>query len=226
MEQVKEPWRHHYIPVFYLKNFTCHDGHFFVFDKEINDFPRNSRRSPKQICFEPNRNTLVWESEKFQHTGLETETYQYFDSKMSEVFKELNDSTIETFKWRDELVGNLEHFITLLYWRLPCNDNRFEQTVNKAQSLKDFGLKAINNKTGKEVLDNEVHKLFLQDKNIQKALKPVLSYTSLLGNLPEDVDNWEWRIVYWYGRNSRLTSDNPIIPRLFESFNEGEVNET
>ena len=79
------------------------------------------------------------------------------------------------------------------------------------QSIEDFGIVAIDDKTGEEVSDESVHQLFLQDKNVQKALKPILSYTSMLGKVPEFLDNLEWRIIYWNGNNPRLTSDNPLL---------------
>lgn len=211
MKEKKDSWRHHYIPVFYLINFTGEDGHFFVFDKEMNVFPSNPRRSPRQVCFEPDRNTLIWEDKEIRHTGLEDKTYQYFDSKMAKTFAELNNSTLETFKWRDELVGNLEHFISMLFWRLPANDERFDQMVQNSKSIEDFGIVAIDEKTGEKVTDESLHQLYLQDKNFQKALKPVLSYTSMLGKLPEFLDDLEWKIIYWNGNNPRLTSDNPLL---------------
>lgn len=210
MSKKQESWRHHYIPIFYLKNFTK-NGRFFVFDKEIYDFPRNPHKSPRQVCFEEDRNTLYLGKEKLRNTDLEDVTYQYLDSDMAQTLNELNNSTLENFKWRDELVGSLEHFISLLFWRIPTNDERFTNIVQKSTSIEEFGILAVNNETGEREPGEQLHQLLLEDKKFHEAMKPVFSYTSMMKELPKSIDNWEWRVIYWHGNNPRLTSDNPLL---------------
>jgi len=56
----KISWRHHYLPVFYLKGFTNENKKFLIFDKEQNRFIKNGKEfSPSSYFFKKDANTFL-----------------------------------------------------------------------------------------------------------------------------------------------------------------------
>src|SRR5688572_22749913 len=56
--------RHHFIPVFYLKNFTNEDGLFYIYDIKNDKFKNNGEGfAPKTHFFEWEGNTVFYEPE-------------------------------------------------------------------------------------------------------------------------------------------------------------------
>jgi Protein of unknown function (DUF4238) len=217
----KEYRKNHYIPVFYLKNFTNDKNHFFVFDKK-SKWKSNeiTLRSPNNICFEWDRNTLFLGDKAY--TNLEKKTYGYFDNLHAETFKLLVESEYDRFPWSLRTVGDLEFFIPLLYWRSPTSDSDFTFKASNHDFIEQLRLKGINRSDKSEAkFDAEFRQQFANDININKAIRPLMAY-STFGKPHKIYDKLEWRIIYGKNKGVNLTSDNPIIfqkqPQMFDDF--------
>src|SRR3954469_14980818 len=84
---MKLSWRHHYIPQFYLRNFTNEQGFFYLFNKEKNIIERNAK-SPESYFFERNRNTFTLPHGELDDF-IETSFYKIFDNMSSYAFEKL-----------------------------------------------------------------------------------------------------------------------------------------
>lgn len=215
----KEYRRNHYIPEYYLRNFTNSRNHFFVFDKKAK-WNKILYKSPSSICFEWDRNTFFFNDGTI-YKGLEKETYGYFDNEHSATFRLLDESGFDEFPWNLKTVGDLELFVPLTYWRSPISDAKFKKSISKSDFIDQTKL-VMQNSEGKAVdWTDDFRKKFLSDKNIGKSLRPIIAFSSF-GKPHKMNDELEWRIIYRNDDKTNLTSDNPIIfgeePKSFEDF--------
>lgn len=202
----KEYSKNHFVPEYYLKHFTGSDNHFYVFDKQ-ND--RIVRKSPNQVCYEWDRNTL-YKPDGSRETLLESKTYNHFDNKHAKAFDTLsNAKSIDKSTWTIELLSSLELFVPLLYWRSPLSDVEMKKKLSKVELADDFGLEIIDKNTGKKISDVDVHNKIMSDPNMQKAIRPRLAFNTIERANPVG-DDLEWRVFY-REKGCFLTSDNPII---------------
>src|SRR5580700_10234854 len=75
--------RHHFIPVFYLKNFTDNDGLFYIYDVVKKSLKENGRKfAPSTHFYEHNLNTVS--SGQTQSNFIETK-YGKLDSEIGEI---------------------------------------------------------------------------------------------------------------------------------------------
>lgn len=127
---VKKSWRHHYLPVFYLKGFVKESNTFKVFNVLENKFIKNGKNfSPESYFFEKNGNTIYIADT--EDDSLES-YYSHFDNKISKLFNKINSSTYQTnFNVTDNDMPALNHFVSLMYWR--CHIKK----MNLNQSLKE-----------------------------------------------------------------------------------------
>ena len=215
----REYRKNHYIPEYYLRKVTTSNNHFYVFDKKAK-WNEILYKSPRNICFEWDRNTLFFD-EGIIDKYLEKETYGYFDNKHAITFNLLNESKFDKFPWNSRTVGDLEFFVPLTYWRSPISDSEFNQSIKKKGFLEKMNLKMRNSKGKVVKWDDEFKANFLSDKNIRKGLRPILALSSF-GKPHKINDTLEWRIIYKNDNKPNLTSDNPIIfrenPKSFEDF--------
>ena len=109
--------RHHYLPQFYIKNFTNEDGLLYVYDKE-NKRLHKQPRPPKSIFFENDRNTV--EINGIQSDVME-QIYSGVDTMLSEGLKQV----LESNKIEPEHIVNVLTFASTLKWRIPLYDEEF-----------------------------------------------------------------------------------------------------
>lgn len=211
--------KNHYIPEFYLKNFTDSDNHFFVFDKEAK-WNKIILKSPSNICFEQDRNTFFFDEGEV-HKGLEMKTYGYFDNLHSETFRLLAKANFDEFPWNMRTIVDLEAFVPLTYWRSPISDKDFIEHLEKTQFIEELRLRMKNSRGEIVEWSENFKQKFISDKNIRKALRPLLAYSSF-GKPHKINDRLEWRIIYNKKNKVNITSDNPIIfreePQSFGDF--------
>jgi len=119
----KESSRHHYLPVFYIKNFCNSNGEIFINDK-LNDknYGNISRKVPKKIFFE-------WDGNTYNINGVDStivETlYGYLEDKIAPFLEKLNNlpETESAINKIDvETLRNLIFLGYLTKWRIPSND--------------------------------------------------------------------------------------------------------
>lgn len=199
--------RHHYIPQFFIKEFTGEDGKLTVYNKE-NDKIDRIRKSPKQIFFEMHRNSF---NIKGEDSDFVEKIYGLRETKFSETYRKIIGNP-ENFEFNAFGKLNLMYFISELHWRVPNQDIQFLENIKK--------------------LTPENSMLKIRDKNSGKSVSPKL-FSELINNPPisetfkmikamEDfeeiakeiiIENWK---LYSVGTNLpqlNLLSDNPVIIR-------------
>lgn len=167
-------WRHHYLPVFYLKGFTNETEKFLIYNVDKKGFIKNGKEfSPSSYFFKENANTWIKEGEKDDF--LETKFFSPFDDKISKLFDLIHTSSAENrFSVSEKDMPLLQNFVTLMYWRLPHREKEIEKMINK-DGLKAFAL-SIQTKDGKKNdKTKEFEEKFKKDSEFKKSLHFVMS---------------------------------------------------
>lgn len=142
----KNSWRHHYIPVFYLKGFTGKTGKFYIYSKE-KDRVINSQQSPKSYFFEKNRHTLL-NLENDLDDFIETELYSSFDNYSSTAIIKLRNVPLSEFNDNVKLLSKIVLFINGLIYRIPKYDEYHNKKIELGR--KEY-LLPIHDKHGRDV---------------------------------------------------------------------------
>lgn len=201
--------RHHFIPKYYLNNFTNNDNIFYVFDKK---YPNKILSgSPKQVCYENHRNSLFGKS-NIPHPYLEEKVYGFFDNKHAQVFSEFCNEIVDQRYWSVERVKVLEFFVPFLFWRNPVNDEAFDDIINLMDSLHDLDLTISNGVTGLEIDDLEFHKEIIRTSDFKKVARINYAVKTFRHNI-QKFKELEWRVYDCKGFGGFVTSDNPLLFR-------------
>lgn len=133
-----ESKKHHYIPVFYIKNFCNEKGQIFVNDKSNEkDYENIKIKYPKNIFFEWDRNNFEFDGEK--NDAIE-KMYGILDNDLVKTIKKVIDD--EALPGRGLKVETLRKLIFLGYlikWRVPKNDPLVND-LKKEITFEDFNL--------------------------------------------------------------------------------------
>ncbi len=199
--------RHHFIPQFYLENFVNPDNHFFVFDKQ--NPKKILRRSPKQVCYETDRNSFFGKS-NIPIPYLEEKSYRYFDNFHAPIFKNLCNNEVDHNYWSVQNVQILEFFIPFLFWRNPLNDNLFEDFIQKLNKLEELNLVIYNGITNEVIDDDKFHKEILGNSDFKKAAR-INTAIETFNHKIQRFKDLEWRVYDYAGFGNFVTSDNPIL---------------
>jgi hypothetical protein len=148
--------KHHYLPIFYLKKFTDENEQFDVLDVK-RKFIKPGPHNPSKFFYEKNDNNVIIE-------GVETDfiekEFGKIDNKASKVFENIcNNINLNV-----EEQSILEYFINSLYWRIKSNQSFVHGLINKAFTLKDFGLKLVH-ENGEEIPSNLIAEILQKMKN-------------------------------------------------------------
>lgn len=193
--------RHHYLPEFYIKGFTNSKGLVFVYDKEKDEI--TGQKPPKSIFFEWDRNTVIRGSVK--DSIIEDKLYGLTDSTCSPAFKYYTEQENVTGIHNIDYLGKLKIFAVNLYWRLPANDQIFEDHWS---SVKD---KLSEEYQMLEIIPDELTRKKLYRSNLDSRS---LSIASKAGN-----KDFHDKLFDFQGPKLILT-DNPVIyrktPHTFE----------
>ena len=199
--------RHHFIPKYYLNNFTNEDNTFYIFDKK--NPKKILRRSPKQVCFEDHRNSMFGKS-NIPHPYLEEKVYGFFDNKHAQVFNELCNNKVDLEYWSIDRVHVLEYLIPFMYWRNPKNDQEFDNIINSMKSLHELDLTISNGNSGDEIDDLEFHKEILNTPDFRKAARINYGIKTFRHNVKKHKE-LEWRVYDYQGFGGFVTSDFPLL---------------
>lgn len=168
--------RHHYIPKFFIKNFTDDDGLLYIYNKEKDSILKN-RQSPKGIFFEMDRNTVDFSGQKLDQ--LE-KVYSELDSELAKDYLNALERKIVT---PEELVS-ITLLANLLKWRVPNRDLEFDEIKNdlsqKELSIKIQGKNKIDKIDPKAIKHLENSEIFIETKRILISLLPLLTENKLL----------------------------------------------
>jgi hypothetical protein len=206
-------WRHHYIPQFYLRGFTSENGKFKIFDVKKKRFIKDGKAfSPESYFFEKDANTLISENGK---SDFVEKHYGKVDSRIAEIFNRINASTAETkFDLTDNDIAMLQHFVGVMYWRLPINFPEVQEIVKKKR-FKEMGLLLKDTTTDELIDDPDKENKLKNDPNFWKAMKsffPDLSF-------PENFNCiTPLHILPFPAGLPAICGDNPIISKYASTF--------
>jgi hypothetical protein len=200
-------WRHHYIPEFYLRGFTNGNGFFKIFDVQRELFLKSGKDfSPESFFFEKNANTV------YTKTGaddfLESKFYSRDDHRIAQVFNLIKSNTVKNrFGLTEEHMPLLQHFVSIMYWRLPTNYSQVKYLL-ETRDLHELGLLLMSKTTGKPVRDDQFENRIKTDQNFFKAIRhllPYITYKKLLDcRTPLHIQPFPEQFP-------AICSDNPLI---------------
>lgn len=199
--------RHHYIPQFFIKNFADSDGLVYIFNKQ--EFRLvTKKQSPKSVFFENDRNSVNIAGTK---TDSLEKLYAELDAYFAGDIKEILKTKIVT----PEALTSVVSLASLLKWRIPGIDERFEGIKNDA-SLEDLSieirLKGTRTKAEKDAIAHlEKSDLFKETKRILLSIRPFLEGEKLL-----KIHNNSF--IYTNDHFPAVLGDCPIIERFTSDF--------
>lgn len=202
------PSKHHYIPEFYLNNFTDDAGQFFIYLVNEKRFKKNGRPfSPSSHFFVPNGNTVESLSDK--KVFIESD-YAKLDSDIAKVIYKIKTTSNEAkFGLSNEEIVHLNYFFAQLYWRNPKQDALAKELIRK-NPLDALGLTVVD-EDGNETHNPQVNDFFMNNPDIFKLVKysmPLNMFKNAMAS-----DKLFHIIPFPTGNLPCLLGDNPIIFR-------------
>ncbi|MFD2561729.1 DUF4238 domain-containing protein [Aquimarina rubra] len=202
----KISWRHHYLPVFYLKGFTKKSNKFKIYDVQNKRFVKDGKDfSPESYFFKKNDNTISIGD--YSDDSLESKYYKKFDNDVAKLINKINSEDHSTRHGVDENdMPALNHFVSLMYWRLPHKREELKKII-KNNDLNSLGVSMVD-ELG--ISDPEIEEKF---KNSEIFLKGYKFHNSLMDSTRGY--NYNCRTPYTIIESSNelpfLCSDNPVI---------------
>ena len=203
--------RHHFLPVFFLKQFTLPQGNFYVFDVKKRQFKNHGKLFfPATQFYEHHGNTVFLGTEPSQFIE---DSFSNYDSKVAEIIRKVTDSSnwqLQSDEWT-----MLQYFVNIVHWRIPSNKLKVLDYIDKSASLSDFRLKLFDSRTkGQVEIDQELEllKKMKADPDFHKYVKlilPAITYPEIFTKEVQDnatIQDLPFELP-------KLISDNPIIYR-------------
>lgn len=196
--------RHHYLPVFYLKGFSK-NGKLKIYDVEKKAFIKGGKEfSPKSYFFEENGNIIRGVLDNSEDDFIE-KFYGYFDTKMADIITRINLSSNEKrFGVSEEDMPTINHFVSLMYWRLPHKREELLSIINH-NDLSTLGFNVFNEDGTLNLEESEIVK---NHKSFPVAYK---LFNSMMDSLRGSDCRTPYRISEKYHEFPYLCSDNPVI---------------
>ena len=210
------PKRHHYLPQFYLKNFTNNDGLFWVFDRKNKEY---RQQHPVNTALQKDYYTFRDKNGK-KHTEIE-KLFSSIEGKIKPVINKIDMGN--TITSEEKVI--LSFFISFQKTRVPD----FEKSVNelsgkmltaiiqKSSSKDDIVsfIKEYKKNTGKKVKMSPEDLLdFIQSNEFSIDFEREWSLPMILRlgvEFSQHFVNMNW-IFLWAPKNSSfITSDNPFV---------------
>lgn len=212
MQQISK--KHHYIPQFYLKNFTNNENKFHIYLTKENRFKANGKLfSPETHFFEKHGNTLIIKDKPTDF--LETDFYGDLDNDVAQLFNKIRYSTEERYGLTEADMPMLQFFVAHLFWRNPSND-KFVKDLLQKKGLSGLGLNISDTTTNQILLNSQFEKDIVENESSYKMIKywlPCILFQNLIGN------NSPLTILRFdIGEKPSLICDNPLILRNPQNF--------
>lgn len=197
-------WRHHYLPVFYLKGFTKESGKFKIYNVPKRQFVQNGKDfSPESHFFEKDANTIFGFS---GNSDFIEKAYSDLENKISKLITKIDSSDVTLrFNVNENDMPMLNTFASLIYWRLPKNRIELE-TIMKNTPADILGFN-VHNISGNSVNFEASENL----KNNTEFIKVYRFLTSLLDSVRGLYCRTPYTIIPKHEDLPYLCSDNPII---------------
>jgi len=210
-------WRHHYLPIFYLKGFTNQLNKFLIYDVQQKRFIKNGKEfSPTSYFFEKDSNTFIKDEDK--NDFLEKKYYTPFDDKASNLFELINSSNADNrFSVSEDDMPLLQSFVNLMYWRLPHRKAEIDELLENNE-LNFFGLSIQNLDGTKNVETKKKEEELKKDNEFKKGFR---FYMSLFDTMRMIDCRTPLHIQPFFNALPLVCSDNPVIyrnskPNIFE----------
>lgn len=191
-----QSWRHHYIPKFYIKNFSFESNLLWVYDKE-KDQIGTKQKSPKQIFFIPNDNTTNID-EVIEDDFIEN-LYNIYETNITKRYSDMHLDIDEIIN-DEELHVKINFLIVLLLWRIPAYRTIQESYISQNYEF----LKIDASKKFKSVwtaLDSKSKYKYLKVEAVNRILN-----SKIIAN---------GKYMYFgfkeYSKSCFLLTDNPIL---------------
>lgn len=212
------PARHHYIPEFFLNQWTS------AVDLKLQSFRlvhsgklMSKRVYPSQAGYEKHLYSLPFEEEPWRAAELETKFFSVLDDKAAKVFERLLEPA--KWKWDSESRFTWSIFIMSLMHRTPSNLKQLVTKYIEFWHTPDPILQAKYEEC-RRAGDPEQLEQFLKDQDPEVARKaayrmlPKLIASPLLGT---HLANTTWQVVDVEESSCNLLiSDNPVIMKPME----------
>jgi hypothetical protein len=205
--------RHHFIPVFYLKQFTNENNQFYIYDVKKQTFRDKGRLFyPSQQFYEHYGNTIYYGEECDDIEQL----FSRVDNEISAILKKLATTGISALGKMERM--KLQGFVNILYWRIPANTDQVKAYIQHATSLKEFCLESIEKQTGRLISREEeliVLEKIKHDSDFHKYLKLLLPSITHQEFLKNHITTYSSIIQFSEIKPMpKLMSDNPIVYRM------------
>lgn len=206
--------RSHYIPKFYLKNFTVNNLLY-----EYNKINGNiERKSPRGVGYQPNFNIFI-DYHLRKNEGLEN-FLSFNDDKAAVAIQKIIKNEILI---NQEMVDFMV-FMSMIKFRVPkfkryVKENFLEKEKNdffieykSIKKRKEF-IEDFNKKTGMNTnltADNFFEKVYVSDKAFEDSVFFSYMINNGLNNAKEFIKK-DWYFIETYGDKFFITSDDPLV---------------
>lgn len=207
-------WRHHYIPKFYLTNFTNELNKFYIYLVKEERYKGSGKLfSPESHFFEEDGNTIITDNSTTDF--LEIDFYKQLDNDIARLFHKIKTSPEERYGLTEKDMPILQFFVAHLFWRNPMNDE-FVKNLLQREGLNGLGLKIRSTETNEVIYNSETEKKLVKNETTYKIIKYWLP-SVLFKNLFTNEDPLTI-LRFNPGNKPALVSDNPLILRNPKNF--------
>lgn len=207
------PRRNHYIPQFYLKNFTINNL-LYEYDKANNN---TECRSPRGVGWHPSFNIFI-DYHLRKNAGLENFLNFAEDRAAVAIQKIIKNDALS-----DPEMVDFIFFLSMMNFRVPKfkkyvrenflekEKNDFFEEFNSIEKRKEF-IQDFNNKTKKQTditADNFFEKVYVSDEAFEDGVFFYYMLKSAFDNVKEFI-NKDWYFIETKNDNFFITSDDPL----------------
>lgn len=197
----KRSSRHHLVPEFLLKKFTGPKNKFYVYDKS-KDKIFTQTKSPKQVCFIWDRNTVT--TQGVESSFIEDKVLSGLDHTVSKYLDLTKAEDVRRVQWSIPLLYAMRSIILHIYWRSPYQDQKIEWIIENFP-FSAMGLQFVDNKNG-VFNDPELEARFKQEGLVRKMYQALIPISSIVQS--GNISRWKFISV---NPATQLISDFPII---------------
>ena len=197
-------WKHHYLPVFYLKGFTKESGKFKIYNVQKKQFVQKGKDfHPESHFYEKKSNTIFIPNGE---SDLIEKFYSDIETTAAKLINKINNADSSTrFDVSEEDMPMLNTFMSLIYWRLPANRLELQKIINN-KSANELGFSIYNTE------DNSLNHLATEEfKKKEDFIKIYKILTSLYDSIRGLDCRTPYTIIPKHEEFPFLCSDNPII---------------
>jgi uncharacterized protein DUF4238 len=197
--------RQHFVPVFYLQNFTFNNGFFYIYDVKNNRFKRRGQEfAPKSHFYQHDLNTVT----HLNNVSYFIETsFTKHDTDIGQLFQKIKHgkpTELTPQEWT-----YLQYFTSIMYWRNPATTPRLQRMIAEAKNLSPFGM-SLKDKVSWRRMSDEQEREMMQNPEFIKFLRlamPGNTYPEIFTKKIEDSAT----VITFSDGLPKLVSDNPVI---------------